>query len=180
MTKRKRTYLCITAATALFLIIDQTIAYFRGEDHITNRLSAKVVPPKPETFVSIEVREEFDPPAVKNDEPFQKDVKIGNTGTEECYVRVRLEFSSSEYRNITEFSHDGTNYTDAASYYEDLPEGWVYNNGFYYYTSPLAVGDTTDCSAGCRWISRLIPVPCLTNLTFSYMRKLCSRRMHTI
>ena len=146
MTKRKRTTLCITAVTALFLIIDQTIAYFRSEDYITNRLSAKMIPQKPDTYVRIAVCEDFAPPTNKTD-PFKKDVKIGNTGTEDCYVRVRLEFSDSEFRDITDFSHDGTIYTDAASYNGIyLPEGWIYNDGFYYYTSSVASGGMTDTS----------------------------------
>ena len=147
MTKRKRTTLCITAATALFLIIDQTMAYFRSEDYITNRLSAKVIPPKPETYVRIDVCEDFAPPSSKSNEPFRKDVKIGNSGTEDCYVRVRLEFSDSEYRDITDFSHDGTVYTDVSAYSGNyLPEGWVYNDGFYYYTSSVASGSMTGTS----------------------------------
>ena len=147
MTKRKRTCLCITAVTAMFLIVDQTMAYFRSDDFITNRLSAKMVPPKPETYVRIDIAEQFDSHTAKTDDPFQKDVKIGNTGTEECYVRVRLDFSMSEYRKLTDFSHDGTIYTPAVSYTgEYLPDGWVYYDGFYYYTSPLAVGGMTATS----------------------------------
>lgn len=144
MTKRKRTALCILAATALFLIIDQTIAYFRSEDHITNRLSAEVIPPKPDTYVKIMICEDFAPPSIKNNEPFIKDVRIGNSGTEDCYVRVRLEFSDSKYRDITDFSYDGTVYTDAASYSGNfLPEGWIYSDGFYYYTPSVASGAMT-------------------------------------
>ncbi|MBQ1518712.1 MAG: hypothetical protein IIZ53_02540 [Ruminococcus sp.] len=146
MKNSKKKYLFITASVVMFLIIDQTIAYFSSNDSITNRIFAKRIPPKPTTFVQIDISEEFEPPSQKTDDPFRKDVKICNTGTEDCYVRVRLELSSSDYGDVTSFSYDGTNYTPYASYKTNLPEGWVYRDGFYYYTYPVSPGKLTGTS----------------------------------
>lgn len=147
MKKSKRTFLAVAATTVLLLIISEMMAFLSSEDSVTNRFNAKNIRPDPETYVRISVSEIFDPPSQKTNEPFQKDVKIRNTGTEDCYIRVRLEFSSSEYRNITDLSYDGTNYTPAVSYDTiELPAGWVYSDGYYYYTSPVAPGEYTATS----------------------------------
>lgn len=143
MDKRKRTYLAVAAVTTLLLVVSETMAFFSGEDFISNRFSAKQVP---ETYVRIAVDEIFDPPSQKTNQPFQKDVKIRNTGTEDCYIRVRLAFSTSEYGNITDLSADGESYIPSKSYTEDLPAGWVYSDGFYYYTSPVAPNAKTETS----------------------------------
>lgn len=61
MKNSKKKYLFITASVVMFLIIDQTIAYFSSNDSITNRIFAKRIPPKPTTFVQIDISEEFEP-----------------------------------------------------------------------------------------------------------------------
>ncbi|MBR2282839.1 MAG: hypothetical protein IJ874_00240 [Ruminococcus sp.] len=122
------------------IFISNIMAFFTSSDSTSNRFRA-VTPPEP--VVQIAVTEEFEPPSEKTNEPFRKDVKITNTGTEICYVRVRLEISNYEFANLAYYSADGINYVKAENYITDLPTGWVYSDGFYYYTEPLAIGAST-------------------------------------
>ncbi len=139
--KMRNRILLISASVLIFLGIANIVAFFSSEDYSTNRFTAKQVP---ETYVKIAVTENFNPPSSKTDEPFTKDVKISNIGTELCYVRVRLEFSTLIYRKITYLSSDGINYVKADNYTTSLPVNWIYHDGFYYYTNLLQKGASTE------------------------------------
>ncbi len=115
----------------------------------------------------VEIEEEFLPPPEQTENTatvYQKTVSVKNTGDTPCYVRVFADFSSSSVRSISSFSYDGgISYYSAElqmadSYFikevssgANPNTGWVYLpeggsaalGGYYYYTRPLAVGEST-------------------------------------
>lgn len=160
--KLRKKDIVLIASAALIAVTAFTLAYFTNSDFITNRFSRKQSPDD-QKKVSIEVREQFDPPDDPDGEPFRKDVQIANTGTADSYIRVRLEFSSSEIRDISYVSNDSDKdnqsaYIPAAAFPESaLPAGWEYRaaDGFYYYTEAVAPGDTTESLI--RWVKTVFP-----------------------
>ncbi|MBR2284317.1 MAG: hypothetical protein IJ874_07860 [Ruminococcus sp.] len=153
---------------ALFLsavIISQIaslFAYYTSTDSVTNRFSASMQP-EPDDTLRITVTEAFEPPDEKSNEPFQKRVQISNTGMTDCHIRVRLEFSSSEVRDISWLSNDDDKdnseaYVNAADFPDsELPGSWIYRgyDGFYYYTEPVAPGETTVPLI--KWVKTVFP-----------------------
>ena len=115
MIKRKQ-FLAIAAAIVLLVFISNIMAFFTSSDSTSNRFRA-VTPPEP--VVQIAVTEEFEPPSEKTNEPFRKDVKITNSGTQMCYVRVRLEISNYEFADFAYYSADGNSYVKAENYITD-------------------------------------------------------------
>lgn len=99
----------------------------------------------------IEVVEDFQKPTIQiGENTFRKDVKVKNTGDVPCYVRVFLEFSDDDVRNESKVSADGATFYTIGEFNSHLPSGWVYVSGssdelapYYYYTSPLEVGEST-------------------------------------
>lgn len=158
--KKKHAVLILSAAVLSFIVY--TFAFFTGSDVVTNRFSGENHPEE-EKEVDIVVTEKFDPPPEKNDYPFQKTVQIKNTGNTDCYIRVRLEFSSSEIRDISQVSNDDDKdrdeaYINAADFpFSTLPEGWEYKalDGFYYYTQPVPPGQYT--TALIKWVRTIFP-----------------------
>lgn len=80
----------------------------------------------------IEIVEEFEPP--KKLEPgitFKKDVKVTNTGTVNCYIRVMAVFANGDMG-----SYCTVNWND---------DVWCYNeqDGYWYYPVRVAAGATT-------------------------------------
>jgi len=142
VNKQRKKALWLTAAVVLLLLlVSQIVAFFTSEDMTTNRYSAKKIP---DPVVRIAITETFEPPTTPSEEPYRKDVKITNTGTESCYPRVRLEFSNAQIAAISSLSADGTQYVLVADYTTDLPTGWVYREGYYYFTDPLPPGEATN------------------------------------
>lgn len=95
----------------------------------------------------IEIEEDFVPPSkLEPDTTFRKTVRVKNTGSVPCYVRVFADFSDSEIRDIAMFSSDGTNFLPVPDYQANLPAGWVYDEStcYYYYTEPVQPGESTQ------------------------------------
>ena len=121
-------------------------AYFAAKDEKPNMVAVG------EDTVSI--AETFTPP--DQTKPYQKLVKISNTGTIPCYVRARIEFSDSDSQSRASFSgetaapNDSTVFYPADpaaenSYTKHLPADWEYNvtDGYYYYKNAVKPGEET-------------------------------------
>ena len=160
--KLKKKYLILIAGAILIILTASTLAYFTNSDLTTNRFVGKE-PQEFESIIEISVAEEFDPPEEKNDAPFRKNVQIENTGTVPCYIRVRMEFSSSAVRDISWIStasdqNDESAYVNAGDFpFSALPAGWEYRaeDGFYYYTEAVEPREKTR--ALMKWVKTLFP-----------------------
>lgn len=160
--KIKKKYIVLVLSAVLIAVTAFTLAYFTSSDEVTNRFMG-VYPPEEKPVADITVTEIFEPPTDKSDEPFQKSVQIENNGNIDCYIRVRLEFSSSEVRDISWLSNDDEKdnedaYINASEYrYSTLPDGWEYReeDGFYYYTEAVAPSDRT--ASLIKWVKTVFP-----------------------
>ena len=158
--KKKHAALILSALVILFVAV--TFAFYTSTDAVTNRFSGENHPEE-EKDVKIVVNETFDPPPDKDPVPFQKKVQIQNTGTMDCYIRVRLEFSSSEIRDISWISNDPDKdntdaYIKASEFpYSTLPAGWEYRayDGFYYYKPPVPPEGSTVPLI--QWVKTVFP-----------------------
>jgi alternate signal-mediated exported protein len=160
--KIKKKYIVLVLSAVLIAVTAFTLAYFTSSDEVTNRFMG-VYPPEEKPVADITVTEIFEPPTEKSDEPFRKSVQIENNGNIDCYIRVRLEFSSSEVRDISWLSNDDDKdnedaYINASEYrYSTLPDGWEYReeDGFYYYTEAVAPSDRT--ASLIKWVKTVFP-----------------------
>ena len=160
MTQKKKTALAIASGTLLVLLVGTALAYFGAMDDKPNLIRIGED--------EITVTEEFSTP--NQEAPFRKLVKIENTGSVPCYIRVRMEFSNSDVQNAAFFSavntdsdtppgedtyHSAKIGTDPDFYIHNLPTGWIYvreddpqkpdvTSGYYYYKDPVAPGETTN------------------------------------
>ena len=158
----KKKYIVLVLSAVLIAVTAFTLAYFTSSDEVTNRFMG-VYPPEEKPVADITVTEIFEPPTEKSDEPFRKSVQIENNGNIDCYIRVRLEFSSSEVRDISWLSNDDDKdnedaYINASEYrYSTLPDGWEYReeDGFYYYTEAVAPSDRT--ASLIKWVKTVFP-----------------------
>lgn len=125
-------------------------------------------------YNDIEIQEEFEPPTEQTSVTYyKKKVTVKNTGDTPCFVRVFVDFSSVEIRNLSALSYDEADEQDPSlkTYYSAVPDmtvghfikevssennpnkGWVYIKeddfengsigGYYYYTEPLEPGNET-------------------------------------
>lgn len=160
--KLRKKDIVLIASAVLIAVTAVTLAYFTNSDAVSNRFSRKQDPDETKT-VSIEVREQFDPPDEPDGEPFRKEVRIENTGSADSYIRVRLEFSSSEMQEISQISNDADRdnlsaYVPASAFPESAQHpGWEYRaaDGFYYYTEAVAPGGTTESLI--QWVKTVFP-----------------------
>ena len=163
MTKKKKTLLAAGAVTVLVVIAGVLIAYFANKDEEPNLITVGED--------EITVTEVFTPPKQEEDYKYRKLVKIENTGSIPCYIRVRLDFSNFAVESAASFSAANQGKDDTAPdnstfksaqiktgtdyYINNLPEGWVYvweentvtpavTNGYYYYTEAVAPGEATN------------------------------------
>lgn len=151
MTKNHKIAKTIIAPVIAILIaglgIGSTAAYFRYLQTTKNALSVGEN--------TIKITEDFVPPKemAVGENVYKKNVAIKNTGTVPCYVRVYAGFSDSAVEDVSQL-YNSTEYVDAGSYKENLPDGWAYieeaddpivgDGGYYYYTEVLAPGKTTE------------------------------------
>lgn len=155
MTKKKKTVLAAASGVALVALVGVLLAYFGANDKEPNLIGVGED--------EITVTEVFTQPNQEQEYAYRKLVKIENTGSIPCYVRVRLEFSNSDVQSYASFSADETDppaddtfYSADPnadnSYISHLPEGWEYvkdqstddpTAGYYYYTSPVAPESST-------------------------------------
>ncbi|MBR6385454.1 MAG: hypothetical protein IKS03_04955 [Ruminococcus sp.] len=142
----------------IIFLISSSMAYFSGSEKISNRLHGYSENDNNiYKYLRIETDENFQQP--ENSDIFMKDIKIKNTGNTDCFVRVRLEFSSSEYENISFFSYSKEKNSDTYIPAKDLknypPENWVYSDGFYYYKNLLPPNDSTESLI--KWVKTVFP-----------------------
>lgn len=103
---------------------------------------------------SIRIDEDYQPPKELEvgDNEYKKCVKVANTGTVPCYVRVFADFSDSDIKALSCISADGGGWYPASDYPEHLPQGWEYLSregegefgDYYYYTEELKPGEVTN------------------------------------
>ena len=124
--KRSRAKKPLAALVALVLIIGAvvggTLAYLAARtDAIVNTFN----PAK----VDITVEENFKGST-------KKDVKITNTGDTEVYIRATyvVTWKDAAENVYSEQPQPGDDYTISLN----LKQGWLYYNGYYYYTAPVA------------------------------------------
>ena len=83
--------------------------------------------------VTTEIEEDFKGQLVK------KDVCIKNTGNADVYIRATIVANwVDESGDIIAPAKEGTDYTNFTS-----DHGWVEQDGYYYWTKPVAPGDST-------------------------------------
>lgn len=142
---KKRSKILIVLGVLLCLMaVGGTLAYL--SDHGGKRTN-KI------TFgnVTIDVVETFNPPSSLKvgDNTYEKRVTFKNNGTIPAYARTLLAFSEADVADISKLSSDGGNTWYSVSEFKNhLPSGWAYEGtgalgGYYYYTSPLAPGQST-------------------------------------
>ena len=166
MTQKTKTLSAIVSGVVLLSLVGTIIAYFSANDKEPNLIGVGED--------KITVTEAFTVPNQEQNFAYRKLVKIDNTGSVPCYIRVRMEFSNSDVQEAASFSSEnqgedatapdgGTfkkaiipdNTTDKTYYVNDLPDGWVYvweenpqdptvTNGYYYYTEAVPAGESTD------------------------------------
>lgn len=133
--KKKIMALCLAACLAAVAVVGGTLAYFTDSEEAENvftvgNVSIKLTEPSWNAD-----GEESD--NVYPGEPLPKDPTVENVGNNPCFVRIKVE-------NLDQFGEKGpiTYRTD----YEDnkLGDGWELYNGYFYYTSVMEVGATTD------------------------------------
>lgn len=138
--------ICILAAVFLMLLVcaSGTFAYFTYWKQMKNSFTIG------ENV--IEIVENYKPPKEMQagDNLYKKNIKVKNSGTVPCYIRLFVDFSDSEIRDCSLFSSDGTNYYPVTDYPAHLPATWTYEpssesliGGYYYYTEQLQPGQTT-------------------------------------
>lgn len=124
----------IFAVLAMFIAMTSlsftgTFAYLIRTDNLLNSL-----------FVGenkITVEEEFDKPVLKPGITFHKMPYAENTGNLDCFIRCRVDFSSSEAgRNNNEGGYCTLDYNT---------EYWTYNpdDGYWYYKEIVKPGEST-------------------------------------
>ena len=129
--KRSRAGKPLAALVALVLILGAvvggTLAYLAARtDAIVNTFNP--------TKVDITVEEDF------NGET-KEDVKIKNNGDTEVYIRATyvVTWKDAAENVYPEQPQQGVDYTISLN----LEQGWIYYNGYYYYTAPVAPGAST-------------------------------------
>ena len=132
-----------TSAVITPLVPEGTMAYLTDRDQKTNQLSLGEV--------RTTITEQFDPPELKTGtNVFRKSVRILNTGTAPCYVRVFLSVSDSDIAQKTWFAASeeeaaADRFVLSTEYMANLPPGWLFNeiDHYCYYTRILQPGEET-------------------------------------
>lgn len=150
MKKKKQVSILAVAFLVAAAVVGTTAAYLTAN-------SNKQVNSVAVGYDSVEIVEDFNPPKKQEEETiYKKSVRVRNNGTVPCYARVYVDFSSSEIRNISSFSLNGTDYysasrdsTDSSAYIKHLPDNWQFIPesslaGYFYYTQPLSPNDISD------------------------------------
>lgn len=122
----KRSLVLVVSLLALLLVVaGGTLAWLTAQDSVSNTFTP--------AHVTCAVEETF-----KNGT--KSDVKIKNTSDIPVYIRASIivTWKDSDGNVYGQLPVAGTDYTmDIAT------DGWVLKDGYYYCTSPVAVGDTT-------------------------------------
>lgn len=122
----KRSLVLVVSLLALLLVVaGGTLAWLTAQDSVSNTFTP--------AHVTCNVEESFNGTA-------KSDVKIKNTSDIPVYIRASIivTWKDSSGNVYGQLPVKGTDYTmDIAA------DGWVPKDGYYYCTSPVAVGDTT-------------------------------------
>ena len=139
--KKKKWKPFLIASTAVLLIASIGIgiyAFLSDGDTANNRTTI--------CGVTTDIPEKFTPPDdIKPGDVITKDVKIRNTGKDDCYVRVRSLFSDSDMEKYCTVNYNTTDFT------------YNKNDGYYYYKKVLKKGETTPSLFTTVTISKNIP-----------------------
>ena len=134
MKKKLMTVLALVLVIALS--VAGTYAYLTSQDTVTNTFTVgnvKITLTEPNWVESGSV----DAPDVYAGEPLEKDPTVTNTGANPCFVRVSVT-------NLDQFGNKGAiQYRNANYQVGQLNEGWVYHDGYFYYTKVLAADAVT-------------------------------------
>ena len=124
----------IVAALAVVILtaaVGGTMAWLSTQ---TQDLTNTFVPAK----VTCAVVEDF------TDKTTKKDVRIQNTGTTDAYIRAMIVANWCTAADANGKTKVVAPYAVNASHFPGLPgSDWVEHDGFYYYTLPVAPGQTT-------------------------------------
>lgn len=109
-------------------------AFLSDGDALGNRLSSG--------HLTTVVSEKFDPltetPKSLRGKNVKKTVKFKNEGTVSCYIRVSVEFSSSDY-DASLYNTENREGTVAGQ-----DSGWMEKEGYYYYKNAVPPGGETS------------------------------------
>jgi len=142
--KKRNLVLGSIVVLAALLIVGGTMAWFTAEaDPVTNTFTAGTVEIELHDVQMVEGAEvDFPTEGIENVNPgdeYEKIVYVENTGSKAVYVRVKLSPEwSGDLPNVVTIADE--DYVMA-----DFPilDGWEYYEGWYYYTSPVAAGEST-------------------------------------
>lgn len=154
LRNKKLIIICACALGAVLLCVGITLAYLGAAQKKENQVNVGV------GNVSIQESDWSEPSTQSMENTNAKSVKVENTGTVPCFVRVYMEFSDSEVASVakvtgadnTEYAWDSFKNTLAAVT-NTTADSWKYiatdaTNpnlaGYFYYTSPVAPGGKTS------------------------------------
>lgn len=123
----KRSLVLVVSLLALLLVVaGGTLAWLTAQDSVSNTFTP--------AHVTCDVEEKFDGKT-------KSDVTIKNTSDIPVYIRASIvvTWKDSNGNVYGQLPVAGTDYTMTMA----NDSKWVPNGGYYYYTSPVAVGDTT-------------------------------------
>lgn len=131
---KRKIWLCSCVLALAALISMGTFAYYATEDTATNVVTAgNVKIALNETTADGSAYPAGGVPILPGD-TIDKIVTVKNTGSHPCYVRVELK------KNV-----DSAALTAEDCIHMDIDtEAWTYRDGYYYYNTPLAAGETTS------------------------------------
>ena len=159
MKRRNIIVVLVVTLSVIALTIGVTFAYFIAQTHEqTNTVDIG--------YNRVSIVEDFSPPNEQVDNTvYKKTVSVQNNGTVDCFVRVYMDFSNSEIRDISFLSssenldnptfYSAKRVSDNTSeelYINHLPENWVFVSdndsntklsGYYYYTEPVKKDEIT-------------------------------------
>ena len=149
MNKKKIFVISISAAVLLFVIPLTVFAYLRSVPEETeNKVEIlKVEQTVTETFIEPETQQ-------REENTFQKEVYVENTGSVPCFVRVYMDFSDSIIKEKSQLSADGMSFYNWNEFLNHPGSNWTYISteanepealkGWFYYTEALPVKDKND------------------------------------
>ena len=118
--------LVVSLLALLLVVAGGTLAWLTAQDSVSNTFTP--------AHVTCDVEEKFDGKT-------KSDVTIKNTSDIPVYIRASIvvTWKDSNGNVYGQLPVAGTDYTMTMA----NDSKWVPNGGYYYYTSPVAVGDTT-------------------------------------
>ena len=96
-------------------------------------------------YNKIELNEEYTPPTNMkeqieqgNEVSYTKEPYVTNTGSVDCYVRVKSEVSDSRVKDYLSIDYNSSEDIN------DDSKDWYYYDGYYYYKEAITPGDSTE------------------------------------